>query len=393
MIYKEFKGKQLSQLGFGAMRLPLLDGGAIDEVQVEQMVDYAMSKGLNYFDTAYPYHNGASEEVLGRILKKYDRDSFYLATKFPGHQISESYDPAAVFEDQLKKCQVEFFDFYLIHNVSEGSLGTYFDPRWNIVPYFIEQKKAGRIKHLGFSSHGTIPVMKEFLEAYGHEMEFCLIQANYLDWTLQDAKGKCEFLNEQGLAIMVMEPLRGGKLAKLDEASETAMKEMRPDESIPAWGLRFLQEVEGMAVILSGMSTYDQMVDNLKTFEERKPLTAEETEFVLNVAEGMKDSVPCTSCRYCTDDCPMELDIPVLIEILNEMKVIPGFNPVLRVEGMPEDKRPSACIACGKCVDICPQRINVPEEFKLLTELLAKMPSWAQICREREAAAAKAKQK
>ena len=190
MIYKEFKGKQLSQLGFGAMRLPLLDGGAIDEVQVEQMVDYAMSKGLNYFDTAYPYHNGASEEVLGRILKKYDRDSFYLATKFPGHQISESYDPAAVFEDQLKKCQVEFFDFYLIHNVSEGSLGTYFDPRWNIVPYFIEQKKAGRIKHLGFSSHGTIPVMKEFLEAYGHEMEFCLIQANNLDWTLQDAKGK-----------------------------------------------------------------------------------------------------------------------------------------------------------------------------------------------------------
>lgn len=386
MIYKEFKGKQLSQLGFGAMRLPLLEDGSIDEPQVEQMVDYAIENGVNFFDTAYPYHSGESEEVMGRVLSRYPRESFYLATKYPGHQFSESYDPAAVFEEQLKKCQVEYFDFYLMHNICEYSLNTYLDDRWNIVPYFIQQKKAGRIKHLGFSSHGTIEVMQQFLDAFGDEMEFCLVQANYLDWTLQDAKSKVEFLNENELAIMIMEPLRGGKLARLTDAEEAEMKAMRPDESVPAWSFRFLQEVDGVSVILSGMSSFDQMVDNVRTFKERKPLSDREKDLVFRVAEGLKDSVPCTGCRYCIKDCPMGLDIPLLLEIYNEMRILPGFNPVLRVEGMPEDKKPSVCIACGKCSDNCPQNIDIPGSLADLTERLASMPSWESICIEREAA-------
>ena len=386
MIYKEFKGKQLSQLGFGAMRLPVLEDGSVDEPQVAEMVRIAMENGVNYFDTAYPYHNGESEEVLGRILKEYDRDSFYLATKFPGHQFSESYDPKAVFEEQLEKCQVDYFDFYLMHNVTEYSFNTYMDERWNIVPYFIEQKKAGKIKHLGFSAHGSVEIMQKFMDAYGDEMEFCLIQANYLDWTLQNANERVDFLNKNGLAIMVMEPLRGGKLAKLSEAEEAEMKAMRPDESVAAWSFRFLQEVEGMTVILSGMSALDQMADNVKTFKERKPLSEEETALVFRVAEGLKDSVPCTKCGYCLKDCPMDLDIPMLLEVYNEMRILPGFNPVLRVEGLPDDRKPSVCIACGKCSDICPQGIDIPGSLADLVVRLAKMPSWKELCIERDAA-------
>lgn len=386
MIYKEFKGKQFSQLGFGAMRLPVLQDGSVDESKVEEMVRIAMENGVNYFDTAYPYHSGESEAVLGRILKKYDRDSFYLSTKFPGHQFSESYDPAAVFEEQLKKCQVEYFDLYMMHNISEYSINTYFDERWNIVPYFIEQKKAGRIKHLGFSAHGSIEIIQQFLDAFGDEMEFCLIQANYLDWTLQDAKKKIEFLNEKGLAILIMEPLRGGRLAKLSDAEEAEMKTMRPEESAAAWSFRFLQEAEGVTVILSGMSDIDQMIDNVNTFKERKPLSEEEKALVFRVAEGLKDSVPCTKCGYCLKDCPMGLDIPMLLEVYNEMRIMPGANALLRVEGLPDERKPEVCISCGKCSDNCPQNIDIPSSLADLVEKISKMPTWKSICIEREAA-------
>ena len=181
MIYCEFQGKQLSQLGFGAMRLPT-ENGAIDEKQVEAMVDAAMAQGVNYFDTAWPYHGGLSEVVMGRVLAKYPRDSWYLANKYPGHQVAETYNPAAIFEEQLRKCGVEYFDFYLLHNVCESSLPVYLDPQWGIIDYFKEQKRLGRIKHLGFSSHGALNNLRQFLDIAGVDMEFCQIQLNYLDW-------------------------------------------------------------------------------------------------------------------------------------------------------------------------------------------------------------------
>ena len=201
MIYSEFCGKKLSLLGFGAMRLPQKDGG-IDCELTEEMVKYAIDNGVNYFDTAWPYHGGESERVLGKILSGYDRDKFYLATKYPGHQLSSSYDPAAIFEKQLEKCGVEYFDFYLLHNVYEKSLDVYFDPKWGIIDYFREQKRLGRIKHLGFSSHGQPENLREFLDICG-DMEFCQIQLNYLDWTLQDAKAKYELLTERGIPVCV----------------------------------------------------------------------------------------------------------------------------------------------------------------------------------------------
>ena len=393
MIYRDFQGKELSMLGFGTMRLPTLPSGEIDEQQVFSMVDYAMEKGVNYFDTAWPYHGGLSEIVIGKALNRYPREKWYLANKYPGHQIASSYDPKAIFEEQLQKCGVEYFDFYLLHNVYEKSMETYLDPKWGILDYFKEQKRLGRIKHLGFSTHGRVEMIKEFLDACGEDMEFCQIQLNYLDWTLQDAKGKVELLNQWNIPVWVMEPLRGGKLCQLKADEEAALLALRPEEGAPAWGLRFLQGIEGVSVVLSGMSNMQQMQENIATFEREKPLTQKEQETLLSLAEGMKDSVPCTGCRYCTAHCPKGLDIPMLLESYNEVRYQANFFATMRVEALPEEKQPAACVACGKCARMCPQNIDIPGAMKDFAEKFAQIPTWASICKEREEAAKKLKSK
>lgn len=392
MIYSDFQGLKLSLLGFGTMRLPLVPGdssGQVDEKKTEEMVDYAIAHGVNYFDTAYPYHNGESERIIGRLLKKYKRDQYYLATKYPGHQLSESYNPAEIFEEQLKKCGVDYFDFYLLHNVYENSIQTYTDPRWGIVDYFLEQKKAGRIRHLGFSSHGSLDNLREFLDLYGDKMEFCQIQLNYLDWTLQNGKGKYDLLTERGIPVWVMEPVRGGKLAKLSDEDERKLRAERPQESTSAWAFRFLQGLPNVKMVLSGMSNMEHMQDNVHTFEERKILSEREDAVILGIAEGMKNSIPCTACRYCCSDCPKGLDIPALLAAYNELRFDPAMNVSMRLEALPEEKRPSACIGCGKCAQICPQKIDIPAAMKDFADRLSKMPSWAEICRQREEAARK----
>ncbi len=386
MIYREFQGKQLSMLGFGAMRLPQNADGTVDEALVKEMTAYAMENGVNYFDTAYPYHGGQSELVMGRVLSEYPRESYYLADKYPGHQISSTYDPAAVFEDQLKKCGVDYFDFYLLHNVYENSIKTYKDPQWGIMDYFREQKRLGRIRHLGFSTHGGLDVMKEFLEFCGEDMEFCQIQLNYLDLTLQNAKAKCELLAEYNIPVWVMEPVRGGRLAKLDEASEAKLKELRPDESVAAWCFRYLQGMDQIGVVLSGMSDLAQMKDNVATFAESKPVSAEEKALLMDIADGMKNSIPCTACRYCVEGCPMKLDIPMLLSVYNELRFAPVTNASMRIEALPASKQPSVCVGCGKCTRICPQKIDIPQALKGLDAELEKLPSWEEISRQREEA-------
>ena len=215
MIYKDYQGIKLSALGMGTMRLPLIDGDdtKIDEAAAKEMTAYAMEKGINYYDTAWGYHGGNSELVMGRILKEYPRDSFYLATKFPGYDLSNMPKVKEIFEKQLEKCQVDYFDFYLFHNVCEMNIDEYLNEKHGIYDYLMEQKKNGRIKHLGFSAHGSYDVMKRFLEKYGDAMEFGQIQLNYLDWTFQEAKEKVELLKEYHIPVWVMEPVRGGVLA------------------------------------------------------------------------------------------------------------------------------------------------------------------------------------
>jgi len=286
---------------------------------------------------------------------------------------------------------VEYFDFYLLHNVYEKSMETYLDPKWNIIGYFKEQKRLGRIKHLGFSCHAETKGLERFLDACGEDMEFCQIQLNYLDWTLQDAKGKYELLTKRGIPVWVMEPVRGGKLANLDEKATAMLKGMRPDESVASWGFRFLQGLPNVKMVLSGMSNLEQMADNVKTFSERGALNEKEIAALMDIAEELKSAVPCTACRYCCDGCPMQLNIPMLLSMYNEMRITPVLNITMRVEGMPDDKKPSACIACGQCTQICPQNIDIPGALSDFAEKIKAAPTWAEICRQREEAAKKNK--
>ena len=290
MIYKNFQDLKLSNLGFGTMRLPNKGENGdtpIDEEETAKMVEYAIKNGVNYFDTAWGYHNGESEVVIGKVLNKYPRDSYYLATKFPGYDLSNMDKVEEIFEKQLEKTGMEYFDFYLFHNVYEKNVDPYLDEKYGILDYLLKQKENGRIKHLGFSVHGSYDVMKKFLDAYGKHMEFCQIQLNYLDYKFQDAKAKVELLNEWNIPIWVMEPLRGGRLAKLKDGQESKLKEYRPDEEIPAWAFRFLQAIPNVTMILSGMSTMEQMQKNIKTFEEDKPLNEEEMKKILGIADEM----------------------------------------------------------------------------------------------------------
>ena len=391
MIYSAFEDKQLSLLGFGTMRLPLDANGAIDQEQVNAMTDYALAHGVNYFDTAYPYHESMSEIAIGKALARHPRESFYLADKYPGHQIVETYNPAEIFEEQLKKCGVEYFDFYLLHNVNEMSIATYMDPKWGILDYFKEQKCLGRIKHLGCSCHGRMPMMREWLDYAGKDMEFCQIQLNYLDWTLQEAKEKYELITEHGIPVWVMEPVRGGKLATLNEGQTARLREIEPVKSTASWGFRFLQTLPNVKMVLSGMSNMEQMVDNVNTFTERNALSDAEFKLLLDIAEELKDAVPCTACRYCCDGCPMGLNIPMLIEFYNDLRLGANVNLAMRWEALPAEKQSSACIGCGKCAKVCPQNINIPDVMKKTTELAKTLPSWIEISRQRAEAAAKQK--
>ena len=392
MMYNEVCGEKLSRLGFGCMRLPQTAEKVIDEREFQKMVDYAIEHGVNYFDTAWPYHGGHSEIAVGKALAKYPGGKWFLADKYPGHQIASSYNPAEIFEEQLKKCGVEYFDFYLLHNVYENSYDVYTDLRWGILDYFKEQKRLGRIRHLGFSSHARPDTLERFLDYVGDSMEFCQIQLNYLDWTLQEAKAKYDLLTARNIPVWVMEPVRGGRLAALSKEDENRLKALRPEESIASWSFRWLQNLPNVKVVLSGMSDYAQMTDNVRTFTEEIPQTAEEAALLSEIAEGLKNALPCTRCRYCCEGCPMQLDIPMLIHAYNDLKFANSMTVPMQMDALPEDKRPSACIGCGTCAAICPQKIDIPAAMAGLAEKLASMPSWAELCRQREEAARKLKQ-
>ena len=374
MVYKDFQDLKLSALGMGTMRLPVIDGddAKIDEAATAQMVDYAMEHGVNYYDTAWGYHSGNSELVMGLVLHRYPREKFCLASKFPGYDLANMPKVKEIFEKQLEKCQVEYFDFYLFHNVCEMNIDAYLDPKYGIFDYLMEQKKNGRIRHLGFSAHGSYDVMKRFLDAYGEHMEFCQIQLNYLDWSFQDAKSKVELLKTYNIPVWVMEPVRGGKLAKLDEKSEAVLKSLRPDEEIPAWAFRFLQSIPEVTMILSGMSNEQQLKDNIDTFAEDKPLNEEEMKALLSIADGMLNRVlPCTACHYCVSHCPQGLDIPKLLELYNEHSFTGGgFIAPMALSAVPEDKWPSACIGCRSCEQVCPQQIKISEAMADFTKRL-----------------------
>ncbi|MBR1919294.1 MAG: aldo/keto reductase [Spirochaetales bacterium] len=367
MIYRDFNGIKLSALGFGAMRLPVIDkdDSRIDEKSALDMVDIAMKSGINYYDTAWGYHGENSELVMGKALARYPRESFYVATKFPGYDPSNWNRVEEIFERQLEKLGLEYFDFYLFHNVCEMNIDAYLDDeKYGIYSYLMKQKRNGRIRHLGFSCHGSMSVLQRFLSAYGKDMEFCQLQLNYLDWTFQSGREKVELLEGYGIPVWVMEPLRGGKLASLEPEHEARLKALRPDEEIPAWAFRFLLSIPAVTMILSGMSNMEQLEKNLETFREDRRLDDEEMKTLLDVAQRMLlvGTVPCTACHYCVSHCPQGLDIPELISLYNEHAYTGGgFIAPMALAALPEEKRPQACLQCRSCEQVCPQQIKISE--------------------------------
>ena len=370
MIYNEFQDLKLSALGMGNMRLPVMNGNdnEIDVAASREMIDYCMKSGINYYDTAYGYHGGNSETVVGELLKNYDRESFYLASKFPGYDLGNMPKVKEIFEEQLKKCQVEYFDFYLFHNVYEMNVDAYLNPEYGIFEYLMEQKKNGRIRHLGFSTHGDLNCMTKFLEAYGKDMEFCQIELNYFDYKFQDAKSKVELLDKWNLPVWVMEPVRGGQLATLSDEATAKLKEARPDEGVPAWAFRFLQSIPSVTMTLSGMSNMEQLQANIGTYQEKKALNEQEMDLILSIADDMirKTTVPCTGCHYCVSKCPQELDIPFLLKLYNEAMVSGSgaFIAPMALGSLDPEKQPECCVECHSCEKVCPQTIHIPEELK-----------------------------
>ena len=383
MIKKPFKDKNLSLLGMGNMRLPVTAEGTIDKEKAFAIIDYAYNHGINYYDTAFRYHGGESELFVGEALSKYPRDTWYVASKFPGHMMKyedgklgfQGYlsdfhcdSPAEVFEEQLEKCRVDHFDFYLLHNMAESSFDFYTNEDLGLVAYLQQMQKEGKITHLGFSSHGSPETIDAFLTKYSGVFEFVQIQFNYLDAKLQDAMKKYEIIYEKhGLAVIVMEPVRGGRLADLPPSTVAKLKAVNPTATPASWAFRYFHNLPGVQVVLSGMTTLEQMIENVEIFSTLQPLTPEETAVLDEVVEGMMNDIPCTACRYCAEECPQNLDIPKLIALYNKTRnnsTPPGFK--MKAESDAED--PTRCIGCGVCSGVCPQNINVPE----IMEELAK---------------------
>lgn len=350
MLYHEFKGKKLSALGMGCMRLPHIGEGdsAIDEEGTAALVELARQKGINYFDTAWGYHGGNSEIVMGKILRQYPRDSYYFATKFPSFETSFFEDPAGTFERQMEKTGLDHFDFYLLHNVWEKNADDFLDPRHGVLDYVLRQKEAGRIGHLGFSCHGKLELLSRFLEAAGEHMEFGMLQLNWLDWTYQRGAEKAALLRVRGIPLWIMEPLRGGALCRLPEKDRAALAALHPDWSLPRWAMNFVRDVPGPTMVLSGMSAPGQVEENAALFSADEPLTQADRAALEAIAGRMTAGVPCTACRYCVDHCPRKLDIPKLLEAYNDGAPAPAG-----------EAGPSACVGCKACEKVCPQDIKI----------------------------------
>ena len=362
------KFENMPKLGFGLMRLPKT-GESVDVEAVKKMVDAYMDSGFNYFDTAYVYHGGDSERVIGEALvARYPRDSFYLATKLPAWMMNGPEDRDRIFNEQLERCRTDYFDFYLLHSIEEGNnYNTY--EKYDCFNWGVEKKTQGKIRHFGFSFHGTPELLEEILDKYP-QVEFVQIQLNYADWNNQVVhSGKLyDILLRRGIPMIVMEPVKGGMLANLQPELEAMFRAVAPEASNASWAFRFAGSLEGVMTILSGMSTQEQMEENIRIFREFKPLTQRERDTIKAVVEKMQDMplIQCTSCRYCVDGCPKSIRIPDIFRALNTARLYPKDNrPKMFYQNLTrESGKASDCIACGQCEGVCPQHLRIIDLLK-----------------------------
>ena len=371
MQYKEFKdGIKLSKLGMGNMRLPEKEENGIKTIDYEAgkaIIDLAYKEGINYYDTAYIYHGGKSEWFIGEALKDYPRDSYYIADKF---NFQAEPDYAKQFEEQLERLQMDRIDFYLLHGIQDNFVDDILS--CGCIEYFDQLKKAGKIRYLGFSFHGNEENLLKTLEVY--PWDFVQIQLNYYDWEYGNHKRLYEILKERNIPVMVMEPVHGGLLATLNESSAKLLKENDPEASLASWAMRWVNSLDQVQVTLSGMSTLEQMMDNVNTFSDSRQFTEREKDLVKEAAELLRKDVsfPCTACRYCVPNCPIGLNIPDLLRAYNEMKT-GGEWRLINLFGLPEEKRPSACIGCYSCTAHCPQALEIPKAMREMSEILENM--------------------
>jgi predicted aldo/keto reductase-like oxidoreductase len=376
-------GEELSLLGFGLMRLPLKPGTQeIDKAQALEMVDYAKNKGINYFDTAYMYHEGKSELFAGEALSRYDRKSFNLASKMPLMIVRTAEDVERIFEEQLKKCRVEYFDYYLLHGMSKNSIKLVEDAR--IYEQLKEKQKQGKIRHIGFSFHDSPEALATIVGKW--DFEFAQIQLNYLDWEQQDAKGQYDVLDKKGIPITVMEPVRGGALATLGDEGDAVFKAADPKASVPSWAIRFAATLPNVQVVLSGMSTLDQMKDNIATMENFKPIDEADQKVIDKAILTWRTSgsVPCTACRYCME-CPQGINIPGNLAaynayLFNKERDRPGyqFGFMMEYGRIGEEHQAHHCVECKQCEEKCPQHIEISKHMAAIQavqkEIMASMP-------------------
>ena len=363
---------EMPKIGFGLMRLPEKDG-AIDIEQVSQMADAYMEAGFNYFDTAYVYHGGNSEKVVKEaIVKRFPRESFTIATKLPAWFLHSPEDRDKVFEEQLDRCGVDYFDYYHLHSLEDGNnYDTY--EKYDCFNWGIKKREEGRIKHFGFSFHGTPELLVQVLDKHP-EIEFVQIQLNYADWDnkIVHSGELYEILRDRNIPMIIMEPAKGGKLANLDDECAEILKAIRPDKSVASWAFRYVGSLPGIATILSGMSTPEQMEDNINTFKDFEPLSEEELAAIDKVKEIMNrvELAGCTSCKYCVEGCPMGISIPDVISAVNTRRKFPGdMRPQFFYNGLVDRySHASDCIACGQCEGVCPQHLPIIDLMKEAVE-------------------------
>lgn len=367
MQYKEYKdGIKLSRLGMGNMRLPVKEGddSRIDYEKAKNIIDRCMAEGINYYDTAYIYHGGKSEEFVGKALAQYPRDSYYVADKF---NLQANPDYKGQFADQLARLQMDYIDFYLLHGIQDGFAAEILSD--GCIEYFDEQKKQGKIRYLGFSYHGTPAMLPQVLEAYS--WDFVQIQLNYYDWYFGEAKELYEILAKAQIPVMVMEPVHGGMLANMTQEAEKILKTEAPDMSLASWAMRWVMSLDNVQVVLSGMSDMMQIEDNIHTFDGAPPLSPMDHEKIKKAADIQHSmvEVACTACRYCCPDCPAGLDIPFLLKAYNAAK-IGGEWRLGSLMALPAEKRPAACIGCGSCTKHCPQSFEIPKYMNEMKDIL-----------------------
>ena len=366
MEKKSFKdGITLSRLGMGNMRLPVKPNTEeIDYEKSQEIIDYAMANGINYYDTAYVYSKGDSERFLGHAMKKYKRESFYLATKW---YYGANPDFKAVFQEQLERLNTDYIDFYLIHCLTADNVDSYINSGG--IEYFKELKKQGKIKYLGFSSHASVETLRRFIDYT--DWDFAQLQINYLDWNYSNTKEEYQILLDRGIKTMVMEPVRGGRLANLSHPAEALLKKAHSEWSIASWALRFVRTLDNVSVILSGMSSLDQIKDNIETFNDESKLSKEDIDILFKACKIFHEDIyiPCTACRYCTPDCPSEINIPEYLKLLNDYKV-EGMDCFIDREEIKSVGTPDMCIQCYSCMGHCPQNIKIPEHLEELAKIL-----------------------